>query len=171
MNDMRKLMETVEPLYDERFASSVGSYDFDDDVDAGSANTGFFEKMRFRALYRKYKTKFIYASVRHLEQAAQKARDLAEYYGYLAGENDISERNLRRIQRQYEFDRKGIVIEAAGETVEQFHRYTDWRKHAERQGYTCEHGGDGKIIAHENGEEKGVWDPRYGGSGHGWFHN
>ena len=104
-------MEAVEPLYDERFASSVGPYDFDD-VDAEPADTGFFEKMRYRALYRKYRTKFAYASIYRLEQAAQKARDLAEYYGYLAGENDISDRNLRRIMRQYEFDDKGRVIEA-----------------------------------------------------------
>lgn len=100
MNDMRKLMETVEPLYDERFASSVGSYD--DDVDAGSANTGFFEKLRLRRLHKKYQAQHIFAKTHNLEQAARKAQDLAEYYGYLVGENDISERNLRRIQRQYE---------------------------------------------------------------------
>lgn len=112
MNEMRKLMETVEPLYDERFASSIGAYGFDGS-DADPAEIGFFEKLRYRSLHKKYKAKFVFAKVHNLSDTIiNKTRDLAEYYGYLAGENDISERNLRRIMRQYEFDNKGRVIEA-----------------------------------------------------------
>lgn len=164
MNEMRKLMEAVGPWCEE-FAPAIAI----GNAEAPPAKVGFFDKMRFRRLHKKYKTQYAYARTHNLPKAAQKAQDLIEYYGYIAGENDISEQNLRRIQRQYEFDAQGKLVEATN-TNEQFHRYTDWRRYAERQGYTCEHSGDGKIIAHDaNGDDKGIWDPKYGGSGFGWF--
>lgn len=109
MNEMRRLMEMVEPLC-ERFAPTVGDHDLNDQ-DAPPAAKGFFEKMRYRALYKKYKTKYIFAKVYRLDDdTIRRAKDLAEYYGYLAGENDISDRNLSRIQRQYAFDDKGRIV-------------------------------------------------------------
>jgi hypothetical protein len=36
-------------------------------------------------------------------------------------------------------------------------------------GFSIEPDGSGKIVAHVDGAEKGIWDPAYGGSGFGWF--
>lgn len=45
----------------------------------------------------------------------------------------------------------------------------EWLRDAERKGYLVEPSGDDKLIAHQDGIEKGVWDPRYGGFGMGIF--
>lgn len=52
----------------------------------------------------------------------------------------------------------------------QFHRYKDWESYAKQSGWEIEGDGGGKLVAHLDGEEKGLWDPKYGGSGFGWFY-
>ena len=45
---------------------------------------------------------------------------------------------------------------------------SEWEAEAKSLGYETEPA-DGKLIAHLDGDEKGMWDPKYGGSGFGWF--
>jgi hypothetical protein len=47
--------------------------------------------------------------------------------------------------------------------------FKTWRDAALGKGLTIEHDGSGKIVAHADGVEKGIYDPGYGGSGAGWF--
>ena len=42
-----------------------------------------------------------------------------------------------------------------------YNRYEDWKEDAERMGLSIENGGDNKMIAHDDGDEKGWWDPNY----------
>ena len=45
----------------------------------------------------------------------------------------------------------------------------EWLQTARRLGYEVENDGGNKLIAHIDGEERGCWDPNYGGAGCGWF--
>lgn len=110
MNEMRRLMEAVEHACEE-ITQPFTPFDTND-YHAEPVKISFLDKVRYRSLHRRYTVKYIYAKSHNLPDSAAKAKDLAEYYGYLAGENDISDRNLRRIMRQYEFDNKGRLIEA-----------------------------------------------------------
>ena len=51
-----------------------------------------------------------------------------------------------------------------------YNTYKEWEADAIACGYSIDGGGDGKIIAHINGDEKGIFDPNYGGFGTGWFY-
>lgn len=52
----------------------------------------------------------------------------------------------------------------------QFYNFASWLEEASRLGYEVEEGGDDKLHAHLDGEDRGVWNPNYGGAGYGWFH-
>ncbi len=45
----------------------------------------------------------------------------------------------------------------------------EWQSTAQRLGYAVENDGGNKLIAHLDGDERGCWDPNYGGAGFGWF--
>lgn len=52
-----------------------------------------------------------------------------------------------------------------------FNHYEDWKEEAERRGLQIENNGSGnKLIAHQDGDEKGEWQSNYGGAGFGWFY-
>ena len=42
-----------------------------------------------------------------------------------------------------------------------YNRYEEWLCDATNLGYEIENGGDNKMIAHNDGDEKGWWDPNY----------
>ena len=48
-----------------------------------------------------------------------------------------------------------------------YNTFEEWTAAAKRKGLVIENGGDGKLIAHDDGDEKGWWDPKYGGAGFG----
>lgn len=47
--------------------------------------------------------------------------------------------------------------------------YKDWKAEVDRQGLEMEFDGTGKMVAHLNGDERGIWYGGYGGAGYGWF--
>lgn len=49
-----------------------------------------------------------------------------------------------------------------------FSDYEEWKTEALRRGYQLELDGSGKMLAHLDGSDKGVWTA-YGGAGCGWF--
>lgn len=51
----------------------------------------------------------------------------------------------------------------------QYHNYREWEAEATRRGGVIEPSGDGKLAAHIDGYQFGVWDPKYGGAGYGYF--
>jgi len=50
-----------------------------------------------------------------------------------------------------------------------FSNYEVWRDTAVAKGCDLELDGSGKIVAHVDGVEIGIWDNTYGGCGAGWF--
>lgn len=54
-------------------------------------------------------------------------------------------------------------------STDTFHRKETWKKEVVRLGLSIEEDGSGKFVAHQNGREVGMWDPAYGGAGHGWI--
>lgn len=61
-------------------------------------------------------------------------------------------------------------VKESFENDKKFNHKDQWEAHAKSKGYEIEPDGSGKLIAHLDGEDMGVWDPKYGGSGFGWFH-
>ena len=56
-----------------------------------------------------------------------------------------------------------------GKGVAMCNTFAEWKDEVTRRGFTIDNNGAGKLIAHVDGDEKGIWDPIYGGCGFGWF--
>ena len=95
----------------------------------------------------------------------EKAKDVAD--GLNHGEGFVFE-EYARLKNLAGITQTTQVNESSGHM---YNRKNDWLADAEKQGFEVEEGGDGKLYAHSNGKEAGVWDPNYGGFGMGVFFN